>query len=90
MPEPTPRPHPHPLQALAWRAFAATNTLFASIVLTKGKGSEEPRKAAVESRECAVQTEVNDDGLWNKADGWPLEPSKCVIARLLWRVGWHR
>ena len=36
-------------QALAWRAFAATNTLFASIVLTKGKAGVAGKIAGTDS-----------------------------------------
>merc|ERR1719502_485637 len=36
-------------KALAWRAFAATNTLFASIVLTKGKAGVAGKIAGTDS-----------------------------------------
>ena len=42
-------------------------------------------KGKVELSDGFCQTEVNDDGLWQKQDGWIVNVDEDVLARALWR-----
>ncbi|GMH90704.1 hypothetical protein TrVE_jg5982 [Triparma verrucosa] len=42
-------------------------------------------KGPVERSDGFCQTEVNDDGLWQKQDGWIINVDEDVLARALWR-----
>ncbi|GMH48833.1 hypothetical protein TL16_g00386 [Triparma laevis f. inornata] len=42
-------------------------------------------KGPVERADGFCQTEVNDDGLWQKQDGWIINVDEDVLARALWR-----
>jgi len=39
----------------------------------------------IQMSDASSQTEVNDDGLWQKQDGWVVQTSEDVLARALWR-----
>ena len=44
-----------------------------------------PEKKVVELKEGTSQTEVNDDGLWQRQDGWVINVDEDVLAKALWR-----
>lgn len=65
-----------------------------SKVRRKPKPKPKPNKSAivvkkeekvVELAESMCQTEVNDDGLWQKQDGWVINTDEDVLAKALWR-----
>ena len=46
-----------------------------------------PPPSRTPSREVGVQTELDDDGLWDKQNGWPVQVSSLVLVKLMWRRG---